>query len=386
MNKLNKYLRLFSIVLLGSLLSSCGTVAVKLVQSQMDNSIPRYMNEKGFDPLKTCSKHVIVDTDSNFDDQMAIILLLNEPSVCIDAIIVTEGAASVDGGYTIIRQLLSTLGQEHIDVIKGRSNDSEYLLAQGWREPLEKESLIVFPKKNETRERNINGVEYLLQVARSSSKPDLVLLSTWTTIAETKRQFEESDETVPFFSKFGEIYFTGGQIYSTSFSVTDNNILLDVNSAVSSLKGYSSDKLHFIPLDLTGYDLNNNHYKETIGFDKKFTNELFSLAKAYEFSDLKLFYVTLKTEALKQSDANGFVRSQDVTTISTYLRKDVCVMWEPLLLTDEYMSQLIDNQSTLLEREFISLPTKDTPTYCHGGNQSNFESIINSFYAQTDLK
>ena len=128
---------------------------------------------------------VIVDSDMGIDDVMAIIYLVQRPTVDVKAITIAQGVSNVETGTEIALGLLSILGRPDIPVVKGRPNPlhGKNSFPKAWHPSTDKPYGLNLPKTS-AKVSTMTVTEIVCNlVEQSPKKVSMVALGPLTNIA-----------------------------------------------------------------------------------------------------------------------------------------------------------------------------------------------------------
>jgi len=173
-------------------------------------------------PAKAKRRAIILDTDVDIDDMMAITYLLNEPSLDVRAITVSNnGWSSQWAGVGNVMRLTQRYGATHVPVAFQTTYTMTMLNNEGIGfhpnnlPPLDylngTDTFLTNWVKTPWNPRppsSMSAAELILHTLGSSKgSVDLVVLGTWTNIADAMHRDRDL-----FLSKVGTLYISGGDI------------------------------------------------------------------------------------------------------------------------------------------------------------------------------
>jgi pyrimidine-specific ribonucleoside hydrolase len=237
-------------------------------------------------------KQVIIDTDANTDDAIAILWLLKRTDIDIKAItVVGTGWASLSSGLTNIFNMLAFMGRNDIPVtwgggyalydikhnIYGCTYAKTIPNAPGGRQWAD--TLVglahCFPKAGPGRYYNPNApgaVDLMVQVLNSTrDKVDILALGPATNVADLLSAHPWAK------ARIGRVVFSGGAVYvggniftNVPNAYAEYNALGDPDALAVVAK--SGVNLVLVPLDATGQLIVNQTYLDSLGVNQ-YTSE-----------------------------------------------------------------------------------------------------------------
>lgn len=244
------------------------------------------------DGTSSKKKQVIIDTDANTDDAIAILWLLKRTDIDIKAItVVGTGWASLSSGLTNIFNMLAFMGRNDIPVtwgggyalydIKNNLYGCTYAKtipnAPGGRQWAD--TLVglahCFPKAGPGRYYNPNApgaVDLMVQVLNSTrDKVDILALGPATNVADLLSAHPWAK------ARIGRVVFSGGAVYvggniftNVPNAYAEYNALGDPDALAAVVK--SGVSLVLVPLDATGQLIVNQTYLDRLGVNQ-YTSE-----------------------------------------------------------------------------------------------------------------
>lgn len=212
---------------------------------------------------------LIVDTDVDLDDMMAILYLLKVPQIDLKAITtVGTGMARWEYGAQNLSNLLELAGQPRIPVAYGarRSLSPSGTFPTPWRNEADEVMKIKLPK-NSTHPVRVRASQFMVDLIKNSpSKVTLLCLGPLTNIANALKRAPEIKQNLE------RIYIAGGAIMVPGNiigrpqgfrnRVAEYNVFLDAKASQDVFD--SGVPLTLIPLDIT----------QSVPITKKFFEQL----------------------------------------------------------------------------------------------------------------
>ncbi len=194
---------------------------------------------------------VIIDTDMSHDDMVAIVFLLQHPTIEVVGITIVNGVASVKNGLENARRLLAMVGREDIPVVAGSDKPlaGENAFPESWRRIVECGLRLRYPAT--APKHNISAPALMRQVAANSLSPlQIIALGPLTNIAHA---FQEDPALA---TRLDSIVIGGGAINLSPIqdAASPNQVAewnLWVDPLASDIVFRSGAKLIVVPLDVT---------------------------------------------------------------------------------------------------------------------------------------
>jgi inosine-uridine nucleoside N-ribohydrolase len=214
-------------------------------------------------------QHFIIDTDMDFDDWLAIIYMLNQQDISVDAItVVGTGAASCSAGVKNAKSIIKLTGKSGIEVSCGREKvkNKPLLVDNEYRRQVDKLYDINLPNNNESIYQG-KAVDLLsTQLKTQSHAVNILAIGPLTNIADLIEQ-----NPLLAKQKIDRLYIMGGAI-SVAGNIHDANPKYDNRTAEWNIfadvaaadKVFSSGiPITLIPLDATAQvPITNQFYGE----------------------------------------------------------------------------------------------------------------------------
>jgi inosine-uridine nucleoside N-ribohydrolase len=199
---------------------------------------------------------VIVDTDADADDLVAIAFLLSRPDIHVEAITIENGMAHVpEGGKNVLR-LLALVGRNDIPVFLGKedplSGDQEF--PEEWRRASDELPGITLPEPTRSADPR-SAADYLLKRLLDAAHPVQVLtLGPLTNLAEVFSRTPRAARTgLQLVILGGAVRVSGnlgdGGAFQTNNEAAEWNIFVD--PAAAKIVFASGAPIRLVPLDAT---------------------------------------------------------------------------------------------------------------------------------------
>ncbi|QVL56949.1 MAG: nucleoside hydrolase [Simkaniaceae bacterium] len=201
---------------------------------------------------------LIIDTDADIDDMMAILYLLKTPRVDIKAITtVGDGMTHWEKGAKNISNLLELAGRSHIPVAYGerKSLSPAGTVPSEWRTEADAVAGIKLPI-NPVQPVRVRASKYMTEIIQKSpTKITLLCIGPMTNVAIALDKTPEIKENIERIYIMGGAISTSGNIVGRPQGfrnqVAEYNILLDAKAASDVFN--SGVPITLIPLDATEY-------------------------------------------------------------------------------------------------------------------------------------
>jgi inosine-uridine nucleoside N-ribohydrolase len=272
---------------------------------------------------------VIIDTDMDANDWMAILYLLNRPDVSVEAITVTgTGEAHCEPGIKNAMGLAALAGQADIPVSCGRETplQGEHAFPADWRTRVDSLAGLSLPD-NPAPVMSQSAVELLTDKIKSMpGKVTILALGPLTNLAEVLQSAPEVKENIEMLYIMGGAVDVPGNV-GASHAGIDNavaewNIYVDPRAA--SIVFQSGVPITLVPLDAS------NHVPITTDFIERLKKDHTSPEAGFVF------------EVLSQTEYNDFVK------------RGGYYFWDPLaaaILTDNSLATFETRTITVIEEE-----------------------------------
>ncbi len=244
-------------------------------------------------PFTGTVRPVIIDTDMDANDWMAILYLLNRPDVSVAAITVSgTGEAHCEPGIKNAMSLTALAGQPDIPVSCGRTTplQGDHAFPSDWRTRVDTLAGLTLPA-NPAPVTPESAVDLLTAMILSiSDQVTIITLGPLTNLAEALQSSPEIKENVEM------VYIMGGAVdvpgnVGTSHAGIDNsvaewNIYVDPRAAAIVLQ--SGVPVTLVPLDVTNHVPITTNFIERLKKDRKtpeakFIFEVLSKTQYYDF-------------------------------------------------------------------------------------------------------
>ena len=251
-------------------------------------------------PITGTVRPVIIDTDMDANDWMAILYLLNRPDVSVAAITVTgTGEAHCEPGIKNAMSLAALAGQPDIPVSCGRTTplQGEHAFPADWRTRVDDLAGLTLPG-NPASVTPQSAVDLL--IAKIMSMPDkvtIIMLGPFTNLAEALQSAPEIKENIEM------VYLMGGALDvpgNVGFShagidnwVAEWNIYVDPRAAAIVLQ--SGVPVTLVPLDATNHVPVTTDFIERLKEDRRtpeamFVFDVLSKTQYYDFVQAGGYY------------------------------------------------------------------------------------------------
>ncbi|MBN2134815.1 MAG: nucleoside hydrolase [Acidobacteria bacterium] len=185
-------------------------------------------------------QHVIIDTDCGADDLRAISLILNNPDIVIDCIIVTEGSLDNRRGLKQINELLGYFSRRNIQVYNGKSLN---LPAPPWRE---KVASLRLGKKQMLIEKHKPYNRIIPDILNTHEGAAYICLGPATTIAAILADSNKLRGHLSEILFFGTHYSDSEQDWNSSRDKKSASVLKNFQLPV---RYFRSSKVQAVPAD-----------------------------------------------------------------------------------------------------------------------------------------
>ena len=280
-------------------------------------------------PFTGTVRSVIIDTDMDANDWMAILYLLNRPDISVAAITVSgTGEAHCEPGIQNAMSLAALAGQPDIPVTCGRTTplQGEHTFPSDWRTRVDDLAGLTLPD-NPAAAAPQSAVDLLTAMIHSMpDKVTILALGPLTNLAEALQSAPEIMENIEM------VYIMGGAVDvpgNVGFShagidnmVADWNIYVDPHAAAIVLQ--SGVPVTLVPLDAS------NHVPVTMDFIERLQDEHHTPEARFIF------------EVLSQTQYYDFVQ------------RGGFYFWDPLaaaILTDNSLATFETRTITIIEAE-----------------------------------
>jgi inosine-uridine nucleoside N-ribohydrolase len=199
---------------------------------------------------------VIIDTDADPDDLVAIAFLLSRPDIHVEAITIENGMAHVPQGGKNVLRLLALAGRKDIPVFLGKedplSGDQEF--PEEWRRTSDELPGITLPEPTRSADPR-SAVDYLLKRLSDAAHPVQVLtLGPLTNLAEVFSHTPRTARTgLQLVILGGAVRVSGnlgdGGAFQTNNVAAEWNIFVD--PAAAKIVFASGAPIRLVPLDAT---------------------------------------------------------------------------------------------------------------------------------------
>lgn len=272
---------------------------------------------------------VIIDTDMDANDWMAILYILNRPDIHVIAITVSgTGEAHCEPGIKNALNLAALAGQSQIPVSCGRTTplQSDHAFPADWRTRVDSLAGLTLPD-NPTSPSDQPAVELITSLVQASpTKVTLLALGPLTNLAEALAASPEMMENIEMVYIMGGAVDVPGNVGASNAGIDNQaaewNIYVDPHAAAVVFQ--SGVPVTLIPLDATNY--------------VPVTGDFVKRLKADRTSPEAQFVY----EVLSQTQYADFVK------MGSYY------FWDPLaavILTDPSLAAFEDRKITVIETE-----------------------------------
>ena len=251
-------------------------------------------------PITGTVRPVIIDTDMDANDWMAILYLLNRPDVSVAAITVTgTGEAHCEPGIKNAMSLAALAGQPDIPVSCGRTTplQGEHAFPPDWRTRVDDLAGLTLPG-NPASVMPQSAVDLL--IAKIMSMPDkvtIIMLGPFTNLAEALQSAPEIKENIEMVYLMGGALDVPGNV-GVSHAGIDNwvaewNIYVDPHAAAIVLQ--SGVPVTLVPLDATNHVPVTTDFIERLKEDRRtpeamFVFDVLSKTQYYDFVQAGGYY------------------------------------------------------------------------------------------------
>jgi pyrimidine-specific ribonucleoside hydrolase len=199
---------------------------------------------------------ILIDTDANSDDLMAIAFLLSQPGVPIEAITIANGVAHPEAGARNVARLLQLAGRDDVPVFAGRNHplrgDAEF--PAEWRKIADELPGVTLPPANRQPESR-PAADYLIARLKQQDRPVRILaLGPLTNLAEALRREPSTEKAIEELVIMGGAVHVPGNLadggpFHTSNHTAEWNMFVDPIAARIVFR--SAVKIRLIALDAT---------------------------------------------------------------------------------------------------------------------------------------
>ena len=280
-------------------------------------------------PITGTVRPVIIDTDMDANDWMAILYLLNRPDVSVAAITISgTGEAHCEPGIKNAMSLAALAGQPDIPVSCGRTTplQGEHAFPPDWRTRVDDLAGLTLPG-NPASVMPQSAVDLLIaKIMFMPGKVTIIMLGPFTNLAEALQSAPEIKENIEM------VYLMGGALDvpgNVGFShagidnwVAEWNIYVDPRAAAIVLQ--SGVPVTLVPLDATNHVPVTTDFIERLEDDRQTPEAMF------------VFDVLSKTQYYDFVQSGGYY------------------FWDPLaaaILTDNSLAVFETQNLTVIEEE-----------------------------------
>jgi pyrimidine-specific ribonucleoside hydrolase len=236
-------------------------------------------------PAISKSRAIVIDTDMDSSDWMAILYLLKKPDMPVKAITVTgAGETRCAPGIRNALGLVALSGHDKILVACGRETplQGSHAFPDSWRKDVNSLFGLSLPESRNSAS-NLTAVELLRSVIRSSPvKVTLLALGPLTNIAEALRKDPSVAHNIESIYIMGGAVNVPGNVGSSGVGINNNaaewNIYVDPHAA--NIVFESGVPITLVPLDAT------NHAPLTAEFYNRLKNDHTSREATFVFDAL----------------------------------------------------------------------------------------------------
>jgi inosine-uridine nucleoside N-ribohydrolase len=262
---------------------------------------------------------VIIDTDLSHDDYVALLYLLQQPQLDIQAITVVNGVVHVEPGLENLQRLLAMAGREDILIAAGPSTSlvGHNAFPNSWRSVLDSVLRPAFPKAATTVLATTASDLIRQQVAGSPAPVTLIALGPLTNVAQALADDPALAE------RLDTLVISGGAINvqdpSNPHAVSDWNLFVDPQAA--DLVFRSGAPLVLVPLDVT-----DPHGAGSILIGRGFADRLLATAHGPQS---RLMAQLVKGWLLASPGAQA-VPLWDAPVVAIAIDPAICTNWQAL--------------------------------------------------------